>query len=114
MTPFEPQTDTWFSPLRLWQVAYPITCIWGTGGGIPQEHVQAMSLWEVNQNRSPIRSIFNALGEWTGERRLWLVRAGHAAGTRHVGTHVPTTAMARPPSHFVEEETEAQKAQGHS
>lgn len=49
--------------------------------GIPKEHVQATRQWEVNQNRSPPRSIFNAPGEWKGERRLQLVRAGHTAGT---------------------------------
>lgn len=55
--------------------------------GIPKEHVQAMSLWEVNQNRSPTKSIFKALRERREERRLPLARTSRVVGTGHIETH---------------------------
>lgn len=30
---------------------------------VPKGHIQAVSLWELNQNESPIESLFKVLGE---------------------------------------------------
>lgn len=67
---------TSFLGLRLTGLVLPPEALAGgpspaSGGevGVSKEHVQATSLWEVNQNRNPTKSYLKALGGRREARR---------------------------------------------